>query len=1244
MRQSLGEAVVEVRADTRGFDKDVADGVSSSARAMDAPAKKAGGRFSSIVGKTLKRTMIGVGGAVGGAFGVSMFKGFSRLNAIDQANAKLTGLGHSAGNVQAIMDDALAAVKGTAFGMGEAATTAAGAVAAGVKPGKELQRTLTLVGDAATIAGTDITEMGSIFNKVATSNKVQGQVIAQLQERGIPIVQLMAKELGVTAEEVLNLAKKGEIGFGTFQDAIEKGMGGAAQESGKTFSGAMANVLAAMGRAGAAALKGLFSRIPNVLENIIDKIDALTPLAERVGEFLGDAFDRAAGAVSRFVKGADFSTTGRRMEQVQRVAQKMWTAFRRLIAVVRDFIKAISPGVLTAFKTALDTTLDVLEALGDILNAVVIPALSGLTSIVGGLPGPFQALALQVGAAALLFPRLSTGIGRATTALGNASTYTQVLALEMRDATARARLFQGGLGRLGGALKGLAGPAGIGLLIAGVGQADTTMGGLMTTFGAVAAGASIGGPWGAAIGGAGGLFYTLYQNIKGTKDAAEEVQPPLVEVGDTLDQLTGKITRQTREWALNRLEQAGAIEAAGRLGIHQRDLISASLGNEKAQKRVNEAMAQARENAAGDIEAMMSLAGAQGTLKEALGSTVEEFEKQREEFLQNKAALDTWKEALQGIPKEYHTEIKALGIDPSVRKLKGLRNNLDLTPKQMDIVFRALNVDPAKRAALGLKETVESVGKAAPSMKNASASVLDGLSGIRREAEPKSTGIKRAIEERMADPKWSHHSLVQSLRTGMDSVRSTASSLGSSTGAALGAGMASGVRLTVGNVVAEARNMVLSAVNAAKEQGGIKSPSRVMAKQVGKPLVEGVAKGMKDEEKRSLARAARSLVDATKKALRGLDASGARAWLKDINRALAAHRKVARDVGKGAVYFKNVNQALGNGADRMRKFSARARQMSKDITAATNKLQRMRDTAGELRDSLRSELALGDLFTEAEGSGPNQFGFGGSDGTRRPPTFADIAGRVKQVATRARTFASLINRMRKAGIPAGLIQEVSALGSEEGIAVAQALLSGSKAQIRTLSTDWNAMTSATQSAGNQLARAMEGIGVQAQAGLVRGLQKKSDRLDKAAKTLAKRLTKALRAALKIKSPSALMADEIGVPSGEGVGVGMIQGMDEMKRAVNREVAGMLSPLSPSQTYAATLPADHSAPRLTPVASSARSGAGSVGTALTLTDEQIDRLADAVSRRTMHLDVTVGADTRTKTKWYLDGKNGAEVLR
>lgn len=259
---------------------------------------------SNLTNKITKPAMI-AGGALAS---ITIGKGFGRLVEIDNAKAKLDGLGHSSESVQKIMDNALESVRGTSFGLGEAATTASSAVAAGIKPGKELTRYLSLTGDAAAIAGSSMGEMGSIINKVQTSNKAYNGELQQLSERGIPIYQWIAKEAGVTADEVFKMASDGEISSKMFLNAIETNIGGAAKKMGqKSFTASLANMWAAVGRLGASFLDaggkggGFFSKMKPLMANLTESIDGLGGSAEAMGEKFGDVFTKIVNGITGIV-------------------------------------------------------------------------------------------------------------------------------------------------------------------------------------------------------------------------------------------------------------------------------------------------------------------------------------------------------------------------------------------------------------------------------------------------------------------------------------------------------------------------------------------------------------------------------------------------------------------------------------------------------------------------------------------------------------------------------------------------------------------------------------------------------------------------------------------------------------------------------------------------------------------------------------------------------------------------------
>ncbi|MFU1768728.1 tape measure protein [Mammaliicoccus sciuri] len=259
---------------------------------------------SNLTNKITKPAMI-AGGALAS---ITIGKGFGRLVEIDNAKAKLDGLGHSSESVQKIMDNALESVRGTSFGLGEAATTASSAVAAGIKPGKELTRYLSLTGDAAAIAGSSMGEMGSIINKVQTSNKAYNGELQQLSERGIPIYQWIAKEAGVTADEVFKMASDGEISSKMFLNAIETNIGGAAKKMGqKSFTASLANMWAAVGRLGASFLDaggkggGFFSKMKPLMNDLTTAIDGMEGTAAKWGETLGQVLDKVVNGIKGIV-------------------------------------------------------------------------------------------------------------------------------------------------------------------------------------------------------------------------------------------------------------------------------------------------------------------------------------------------------------------------------------------------------------------------------------------------------------------------------------------------------------------------------------------------------------------------------------------------------------------------------------------------------------------------------------------------------------------------------------------------------------------------------------------------------------------------------------------------------------------------------------------------------------------------------------------------------------------------------
>ncbi|CED90625.1 tape measure protein [Actinomyces succiniciruminis] len=261
-------------------------------------------QVSSIAGqavKALAQTAASAAGAVATLVGgIAIKGGISRALSIEDAQAKLKALGHDADSVSSIMDSALASVQGTAYGLGDAATVAASAVASGVKQGEQLTSYLSSIADIATISGDSLENVGLVFNQVVSKGKVQTQDMYQLANRGIPIFQWLAEESGVTLEQIQSDISAGLVSSDDFLKAVQKNSAGAALASADTVRGAVSNTYAALGRLGAAAFEPIMPAIRSSLGGVIEVADQVTTLVKPVLESIGATLsEKVAGVVER---------------------------------------------------------------------------------------------------------------------------------------------------------------------------------------------------------------------------------------------------------------------------------------------------------------------------------------------------------------------------------------------------------------------------------------------------------------------------------------------------------------------------------------------------------------------------------------------------------------------------------------------------------------------------------------------------------------------------------------------------------------------------------------------------------------------------------------------------------------------------------------------------------------------------------------------------------------------------------
>ena len=362
-------------------------------------------------------SLIGVGQAgIAAVAGMAIQGGIDRALNIDNARKKLAGFGHDAQDIESIMDSATQSVRGTAFGLGDAATAAATLSAAGIKSGEDMTNTLKSVANVAAASGRAFNDVGVIFSSVASRGKLMGDDMMQLSSSGVPVLQLLGTYLGKTSKEVSEMVSKGQIDFHTFSEAMRVGLGEAALSSGNTLAGSFANVRAALSRLTAP----IFTQTIQVL---VEAFKQAAPAIDAMGKQLGNIPTFVAPIAAAFgamaLSGlapviANIPVLGAMLGPLSGLLGALGGPVGIAIAAFAGLV-AVSPPLQSALGNLMGALGELGNALGPIFGAAIdaiVPVLNSIVEVLGG------AFAVVVNGAADLIKQLADAITNLSTGGG----------------------------------------------------------------------------------------------------------------------------------------------------------------------------------------------------------------------------------------------------------------------------------------------------------------------------------------------------------------------------------------------------------------------------------------------------------------------------------------------------------------------------------------------------------------------------------------------------------------------------------------------------------------------------------------------------------------------------------------------------------------------------------------------------------------------------------------------------------
>ena len=239
--------------------------------------------------------------------------GLQRAMNIEQAGFQFEGLGveKSKGHENlSYYHEVMEAVLGTAYSYDVAAKAASQLAASNVGVEKSSKKmadgskkdTMVMndnmteilkgIAGVASMSGSSFEDISQIFTTAAGKGKVQAEEFRRLAVRGLNASAVLAKALGVTEEEVSEMARKGEIDFQTFANAMSEAYGTHAKDSTKMFTGAMEDLKAALARIGA-------DFYGPALTGARDILNSLTPLVDVLHEKISGALTTSTNLLGK---------------------------------------------------------------------------------------------------------------------------------------------------------------------------------------------------------------------------------------------------------------------------------------------------------------------------------------------------------------------------------------------------------------------------------------------------------------------------------------------------------------------------------------------------------------------------------------------------------------------------------------------------------------------------------------------------------------------------------------------------------------------------------------------------------------------------------------------------------------------------------------------------------------------------------------------------------------------------------
>ena len=394
-------------------------------------------------------------------------------------------------------------------------------------------------------------------------------------------------------------------------------------------------------------------------------------------------------------------------------------------------------------------------------------------------------------------------------------------------------------------------------------------------------------------------------------------------------------------------------------------------------------------------------------------------------------------------------------------------------------------------------------------------------------------------------------------------------------------GIIGGIGSAAGALYNKLKDVAGNALKSAKKFLGIKSPSRVFKKEVGKHIVTGIISGINAEQK-NLKKTMESLCNS---ALKSAKSASKKGNFSEIGKTFAENLSNSMDsqVEKTTTAGKNlINTQIKKGSDKeSKKYDKKIASLNKQIKKAKKDKKSTKDLEKELKKVKAKKKAMTSSYTSIGKSMITAY----TNAVKKQAAavvseaektieelsekfqekYNDIMQKQSDMVSKMRDAGSLYdldgnieaienyqNRIKalKGKIPESLMDEILGMGVADANDYMEYLQSMDPQQLQDYLNKWNKIYNGSESFGesffksdldklqedyqkelndnlNALKKKVNQIGKDTMAGFTSGMKSQTKNMSKAVKQMCNQIIKDMKKQLKIKSPSRVVRDKVG---------------------------------------------------------------------------------------------------------------------